>query len=132
MAIEDIINDFNSTALTLINVIAMVCPKSTIGRNQSDIEKAIKNKQNRTKFIDIFVSKVLIYKDKIMSGNDSFFLTKEYDSDLDSNDHVSYVFEFKDVWQQLNRRNKDTVIQYMQILCLLSEQYFLEFTSNNK
>jgi hypothetical protein len=117
---EKIINDFNSTALTLAQSIAIVCPTSIIGRNISIISTAINNKNNRTKFIDIFTTKVLIYKSEIMAGDENYFLNKSYD---DIGYDTSNIFEFKDIWTKLNKNNKNTIIQYMQILCMLSEKY---------
>ena len=117
---DKIIDDFNSTALTLAQSIAIVCPNSIIGRNISVINIALNNKINKNKFIDIFTTKVLIYKKEIMSGDENYFLNKSYD---DTGVETSNIFEFKDIWTKLNDNNKKTIIQYMQILCLLSERY---------
>ena len=35
------------------------------------------------------------------------------------------VFEFTDIWHNLKRENKDLVIQYMQALCILAQDYFV-------
>lgn len=124
---NQVVDDFNRTVIDLCNSVAAVCPTSIVGRNIKDITKAVKNRQNRTKFIDIFVAKVLVYKDKIMAGDESYFLNKSYDEDLDGQDYGSSVFEFKDIWSGLKQDNKNLVIQYMQILCLLAENYFAEY-----
>lgn len=121
---EQVIFDFNNTLIDLCNGVAVVAPTSIVGKHIKDVCKMITNKQNKTKFIDIFVAKVLIYKDKIMAGDESYFLNKSYDKELESSDHNNSVFEFKDIWSSLKPDNKNLVIQYMQILCLLAEKYF--------
>ncbi len=72
------------------------------------------------------MGRVLQYKDQIDEGNEEFFLGKSYDDDIDSDNSIlSKVFEFKTIWKDLKRENKDLVIQYMQILCQLAQNYFL-------
>ncbi len=124
--LQQTIIDFNSVLLDLGRNLAEVCPDSIIGKNISYVEEAIENPKNKTKFIEVFVGKVLQYKDQIDEGNEEFFLRKSYNDDMDSsNPMLSKVFEFKTIWKDLKRENKDLVIQYMQILCQLAQNYFL-------
>lgn len=130
---DQTVDDFNNLLLMLLKNIASVCPDSIIGRNIKDIDKTFKSALpvNKSKFMDIFIAKVLQYKPQIDSGNEDFFLKKKsYDDDLKdiSDGQESWadtVFEFKTVWTQLKRENKDLVIQYMKILCELAQNYFL-------
>lgn len=124
--INQTIFDFNSVLLDLGRSLAEVCPNSIIGQNISLVEQAICNPNNKTKFIEIFVGKILQYKDKIDAGDENFFLGKSYNDDLKSNNSMlDRVFEFKTIWVDLKKENKELVIQYMQILCQLAQNYFI-------
>ena len=121
-----IITEFNSVLLDMIKNIASVCPNSIVGRNIGDIEKTLKTASSKQKIIETFITKVLPYKSKIDNGDEDFFLKKDYSNDFDGNDTWgSKVFEFKNIWTQLNNNNKNIIIQYMQVLCELSQEYFL-------
>ena len=67
--IEQFLDEFNSILLDLIKNIANVRPKSILGTNVSTIENIIKTNKNKKAYIDIFITKVLIYKDKIDNYN---------------------------------------------------------------
>lgn len=124
--IYQLITDFNNTLLDLALNIANICPSSIIGTNIKDIEKTIKRKDLHSKFIDIFCVKVLKYKDEIDSGEESFFMDKDYSSDLSDQDSslLNHVLSLKSIWKFLKKDNKEIVIMNMQILCALAQQYF--------
>jgi hypothetical protein len=124
--IYQLITDFNNTLLDLALNIANICPSSIIGTNIKDIEKTIKRKDLHSKFIDIFCVKVLKYKDEIDSGEESFFMDKDYSSDLSDQDSslLNHVLSLKSIWKLLKKDNKEIVIMNMQILCALAQQYF--------
>ena len=124
-----IINDFNNTLLSLAHNIASVCPNSIIGSNIKDIDKAIKKRDNFTKFIDLFCIKVLQYKKKIDDEEEDFFMDKDYQSDLQGCDesYLGNVISVKSIWKDLTQENKQIVIKFFQILCELSQEYFNTF-----
>lgn len=125
MDVNELVTDFNSVLKDFAYNFSDVCPDSMIGRNIKSIERAIDNPANRTKFIDTFVTKVLIYKDQIDRGEEDFFLGKSYDQDLDNDSSLtSKVFEFKQIWKTLKKENKDLVIMYMKGLCDLANAYY--------
>ncbi len=129
MDIEQLVTDFNSTLLSFVESLAEVCPDTIIADNKSTIKNMVNKKENKRKVIDIFVAKVLIYKPRIDAGDERFFLEKSYDDDVkgvDGGNMVSgRIFEFKNIWKNLKKENKDFVIQYMQLLCLLAQNYFI-------
>ena len=138
MDIAQIVDDFNSTLTDLINNIADICPDTLISDNKNIIKKMLSKPDTRTKAIDTFVAKILIYKPQIDRGDEKFFLGKSYDDDLtnvsngsDSNTLSTKIFEFKNIWKSLSPENKDFVIQYMQLLCLLAQNYFLLMDTSN-
>jgi hypothetical protein len=133
MSTDQIIIDFNDTLLTFVENLASVCPNTLIADNKTTIKNVLNKKENKRKSIDLFVAKVLIYKPMIDEGNEDFFLKKSFDDDVkgvDGGDMISSkIFEFKDIWKNLNAENKSFVIQYMQVLCLLAQNYFVELDS---
>lgn len=126
MDINQLINDFNDTLLSLAQNIASVCPNSFVGVNIRDIEKVIRRKDNYKKFIDLFCLRVLQYKNEIDSGNDNFFMEKDYTVDLKNQETVQFghVLSLKNVWTQLKPENKNICKMHMQILCELTQQYY--------
>jgi len=127
-----IVENFNNLALDLLINIADVCPNSIVGTNLSSIKSLFRSKTNKDKIITVFIEKILIYKDKIKNGEEDFFLNKSYDNDLDNDTSLtSKVFEFKNIWTELNPENKQIVISFMSYLCDLAEEYFILFTRLN-
>ena len=125
-----LIKDFNDVLLSLTQNIAAVCPKSIIGTNITDIEKELTRTSNFVKFIDFFCIKVLQYKDRIDSGDESFFMEKDYSNDVEgvvdpSTDVISHVVSLKSVWKDFKKENKEIVIENMQILCALALEYYI-------
>jgi len=122
----EVINDFNDTFMFMIKDIANVCPKSMVGTHQKDIEKLAKNKEKPTLLIDMFVMKVLKYKNEIKERKDTFFLSKSYDDDVESNAFLLHkILEFKSIWVDLKHENREIVFDYMNILCDLADAYLL-------
>ena len=135
MSVDQIVDDFNSTLSDLISNLADVCPDNIISDNRDLIKKMLSRNENKRKAIDVFVAKVLIYKSEIDNGDESFFLNKSYNNDIGDVDNGSSItnkiFEFKNIWVKLSHENKQFVIQYMQLLCLLAQNYFLILDSSN-
>lgn len=123
---NEIVVDFNSTLLTLAKNVANICPSSIIGSNIKDIEKQFKRKENFTKFIDLFCINVLQYKEQIDSGDETFFMNKDYANDIkDSKDvGLNDIISLKSVWKDFKQENKDIVKLNMQILCDLAQIYY--------
>lgn len=126
---EQIIIDFNDTLMDFAMNLAKVCNNSLISDNIQYIKSALKTNENKTKFIDTFVTKILPYKTNIDNENEKereeFFLNKSYDDDANGDKSTaSKIFEFKKIWKTLSKDNKDCVIQYMQILCEISSEYY--------
>ena len=123
-----VMNDFNNMVLDLASQLAILCPTSIIANNIDVLQRLIK--KNSKSVIDIFVIYVLKYKPQIDSGDDAFFMTNAFDSEISAvgnsvndNDLIRKAFEFKSIWKQLKQENRDVVKQYMQILCQLSLSY---------
>jgi hypothetical protein len=117
-----IIQDFNNMIIDLANQLTQLCPNSIIANNINNITDIIKRYPK--KVIDLFVIYVLKYKQQIDSGDENFFMNKTYDDDLKDHNHlINKIFEFKNIWSQLNKQNRLVVQQYMQYLCQLALEY---------
>jgi len=126
MNASNITVDFNNTIISFVQNISDVCPTCVIAIHRKDVERLIKKPEYEFKFIETFCIKVLQYKARIDADDESFFLQKSYDDDLDNNQTlINHVFELKSIWLDLNDDNKLVVKQYMKILCALAEQYYL-------
>lgn len=124
--INETVNDFNDMLLSLAINLSTVCPHSIIGTNISEIKKAIKNPDNFKKFIDTFCIKVLPYKKEIDSGDETFFMEKDYSEDLKESgtSALDHVISLKSIWNDLKKENKKIVIFNMQCLCALALDYY--------
>jgi len=133
MDIQTTIKDFYSTLQDLINNLTMICPDTIIAKNKKDIDNMVSKDiditlaiQGKNKFIDNFVLNVLKYKKDIEARNENFFLTNNYSSEINNNqDYMNKIFEFKTIWTTLNNTNKEYIFQYMSLLCILAENYFM-------
>jgi len=118
---EDIHN-FNNMFTELVNQLSIICPTSIIANNNGILKQIIRKDQK--KIIDIFIQYVLKYKPLIDKGDDVFFMNNTYSNECGSDDNmINKVFEFKELWKQLNQNNKNIVIQYMQLLCQIALSY---------
>jgi len=128
------ITDFNEVLLSMAQNLAEVCPNSIIGANIRDIEKSLKLRCNFTKFIDLFCIKVLPYKAQIDSGDETYFLNKNYEDDVGQADSSSLngILSLKSVWRDLKPENKEIVMSSMQILCALALDYYAYVAASKK
>jgi hypothetical protein len=105
-------DDFNSTLIELAQQLAIVCPRSFIAMNISTMEDLIK--RYPTKIISLFVLKVLKYRKKVEEGDEEFFLNANFSDEADGDDAIlKKVFEFKNIWRQLSKDNREIVRQYV-------------------
>jgi hypothetical protein len=122
--LQQIIIDFNITLLDLLENIAYVCPDSSIGKKITIIRGAFKIAKSKTKFIDTFVEKVLIYKNKIDSGDDTFFLKNDIGKQ-EEKDTIDIIVELKGVWCKITEEDKKIIKECMKTLCVMAQQYFI-------
>lgn len=121
----ELANYFNSNVLELSRHIAKICPNSIIGNNMRYIDSVLHDKSHIYWSINLFVIKVLPYKEAIDRNDESFFLMKEYSKDFEGYDsYINKIFEFRDIWGQLSTHNKKMVFMYLQALCAIALSYF--------
>jgi hypothetical protein len=115
---------FNENVLKLATQLSKIVPESLIAKNLSNLGLVIRTTPKKA--IEVFVLYVLEHKSKIDAGDETYFLNNDYENitSIDK-DNTQRMFEFKDVWGKLSDENKQLVIQYMQFLCDIAQQYFL-------
>jgi hypothetical protein len=134
---ENIVDDFNSILTSFVEQLILIAPKSTLANNIVDVRKILKNKNYRETFINKFVSNILQYKAKFEARDESFFLNDVFEEKVLKNKELetniaaskstimSKIFEFKGIWTKLSKVNKDTMFDYMKLLCDISQEYFI-------
>ena len=125
--LDTIVTEFNSTLIDFSKNIATIFPSSLIGNNLNLIVSILNSKEPDTKhkIMHTFICKILPYKNKIDEGDETFFLTKSFNDDTGDSNILNNIFEIKSLWKQLNDNNKKYVIQYMQLLCEISQEYYI-------
>jgi hypothetical protein len=123
--------NFNDVAFQLGLQVRQIAPESILATYFTHFENLVLEKSS--KIIDTFVINVLPFKQKIMDGDDNFFLGQDYNELHQSNqDAMSKIFEFKNIWLTLEEDSKNSIKMYMQILAELATQYFLLFDELSK
>lgn len=116
------VKDFNDMFVDMVNQISEICPDSLISTGKDEINIIIG--KSPEKIIDLFCQYVLPYKKQIDSGNDDFFMQKDFSSDQVGGDSVvKNIFVFKKLWKQINSDNRCVIKQYMKYLCALALKY---------
>ncbi len=119
---EQIINNFNNTLLSLGSQLSIICPNSIISNNIGIVKNVINRYPEKT--IEQFIIHVLPDKDMIDKENDEYFIKKKYDEINDDN-AMNAIMQYKDIWKQLTNKNKQVVISYMKCLCYYAQQYLV-------
>lgn len=126
--VNQLIVQFNDQLYDMAKKIARACPTSIIGQNIDFFEDIISKAEHRTKFIDLFMARVLKHREQIDNFNENYFLQEHnYDEDLKKEGYQKWtdrVFEFKSIWKKLDDITKKQVFLSMQILCMYAEDYF--------
>lgn len=121
---------FNKAVLEFASNISQVCPNSIIANNISVIRTMIS--QYPQKFMGLFIQHVLKYKNQIDTGDDAFFMNKDFNDDVQGDSSaIQKVFAFKSIWETLSPQNKNVVKQHMQFLCFLAQEYFMKCYQNS-
>lgn len=80
---------------------------------------------NAKKMCAIFKSYSFIYKEKILSRDESFFLENDYseikEANGDENTVEQVINKLKKYWHELSQENKDKIWKYLETLIKLSD-----------
>lgn len=132
---QSLITEFNSTLWDFVCNISSIFPDSYICQKKQYIKPIIDSSDSNInkKIMEIFIYKVLPFKSKIDDGDESFFLNHSFEKETNGDKSIdNKIFEFKQLWTQLNDINKQCVIEYMKTLCAISEEYFCLIVESHK
>jgi hypothetical protein len=120
--IETLQKHFNNYAETLFIFMESILQNNTLKLIKPFISQLVK--ENSNKIIDNFILTVFQYEEKILAGDDDFFLKQDFSELNLDNQQVMQVFEFKSIWTSLIPDNQKTIKEYMQLLCKIARKYF--------
>jgi hypothetical protein len=114
---------FNSVSIAMINHLALKFPTSHFGVYKNSIK--IFFEERPAEPITMFIKHVYandVYRKKIKSGDDSFFMTQTYDGVINKT-MTTKIFEFKELWKSFDDNNKQLAKQTMSSLIDRAELY---------
>ena len=126
---QNILTIFNNHFIEFIEDVVSIFP--------NDVELVtVKNyflllrKSNPKLIITVFYNHVVVkYEKHIHNGDVSFFIEKDYQEDLTSNEHsdkiINSINRLRESIRLMNEKNKLNTIKYLQNLCKLSSSYYL-------
>lgn len=133
---NECVNDFNNNFITLINMCKRIAPGSVVANNSDMIERIINT--DPASIIQLFAQHGLKYKDKIVKGDDSFFLnTTDYKQEIGGNTNIEMVInEIKNIWRKFGNtkngiQNKETIKQYIKVLVLITDAYVKRYVEQS-
>lgn len=123
MSKDKILNDFRDLFISFLQNMYILAPNTILTHNSSIIESFIKQKINIV--MDIYIKKVLIYKNEFNKNPELFISTHDFQQDLQEFKEVNLdqIFIFKNIWNKLNNDNKKIIIQFISYFNQLSEKY---------
>lgn len=75
------------------------------------------DKRSPHKMFDDTIAK--LYRDKIISKNEDFFLDEQYNA---SYNDINLINKLKAVWKTIDNGNKETIWQYLNVLLILNDR----------
>jgi hypothetical protein len=80
-------------------------------------------KTNPRLILNISKPFIILWKDKIINKDDTFFMNKNYDDEVEGDTHILMLINnLKGKWPILNDHNKDAIWKYLKTLCVLAER----------
>jgi len=125
----DLVSLFNEFLYDLLKQLNMII------KNDSDISYFYSMfndviKMNRALVIDQFNVHVLQFYDQIKSKDEEFFMKEnEAIKKYEGTSAITKIFKFKTLFQTLNKKDKELLFYYLNILCYIGARYF---TVSNK
>ena len=78
--------------------------------------------------IDLFIERVLPFKNKIVQKDETFFLNKN----LDTDDYMDDVIGIKQIYHTLDRQSKENIWDIVLALVYLAEERYIRTKSNEQ
>lgn len=98
----------------------------TTNINNIELKQQLSRFNNlRCKMIDIFVIKILPYKNDIDNSNEEKFLEGNFSNEVNGHNMViNIISDMKKIWPSLNNGDKTNLLQYIKYLSDLAQEYF--------
>lgn len=128
---DETISSFNQIALNMIDHLRQHFKESVFNRKYMIISNFFRFKPKE--IIIMFLDNIYSnddYRKQIKAGNEDFFMSQSYDN-LKSN-YDTNIFEFKDLWVNMNKSTKMIVKESMQMLVEHCELYLEILSQINK
>lgn len=133
---DEIIDNFNSVAMQLLEELRKIIPHSLILNNADLLKNIVQKEESKNVIIDNFLLHVLKFKDEIDNNNEDFFIKNDF-QDVQKKTKtpgiIHIINEIKNLWkdigngdEKLAEQNKQNIFDYFKVLCFYAEQYFIE------
>ena len=108
----------------LTQILALFEQKQELIELHKYYDKLILFKQaNVRKPIEYFYeSYVILYATQILKRDESFFLDKVSEIDLQEKRDLCFISQVRGIWQKLPQHVKECIWDYVQVICILSEK----------
>ena len=124
---QEVQESFNKIITTMYNHLAKKYPQSYFGIYSDTANKFIVERPNEP--ISYFIKYVYSndeYREKIIAGDDSYFVNQEYE---EASNYASKIFKIKELWSSFDEVNKKLVKQTFKHMVDRSRLY-IEILSN--
>ncbi len=121
---KEIVGKFIKVFKALIENVKILCPKNSLINNNAALIDSFVN-VNGDLIIRIYCAKVLPYENAFNQNPEEFLKNHDFTQDLRDIKEVpiDQIFVFKKLWDQLNKTNKDILINYVKGLNKIAHSY---------
>jgi hypothetical protein len=122
---NNIIKEFNDISIDFLTQTSSIVGSSYLYKFK------LMTRFNSIFAIDLFIQRVLPFKNKIIEHDESFFLNKNIDND-DDNDYMDDIIGIKQVYHTLDRQSKENIWDIVLALVYLAEERYINMKNNLK
>ena len=120
-----LLSAFNNVIIDFLNDCILVFPEE----NDFKVYKRMISllvKVNPKKVLSVFSEYSDLYRDKILSKDEVFFLENDYEVVKKYNDQEIFnvINKIKQYWKQLDLSNKDKIWDYLNLLIQIKDKYY--------
>jgi hypothetical protein len=121
---NDIIKKFNEISIDFLTQTTNLVGKTYLYKYK------LMHKVNKIYAIDMFIQKILPFKNKILDKDETFFINKDIDSD-----YSNYMEDFicmKEIYNKMDKESKENIWDIVLALVFLAEErYNLKYNLQN-
>ena len=123
--VKKIEKTFNKASAGLVSYLSNTCPKSYFAQNEQMIHDLIKKKpEEPIAYFTKFVYRDDEYREKLLDGDEDFFMEHSWDDIPNMEEQIiKKIFDFKELWVELNKEDKNTIKGIMKGFIVLCEKY---------